>query len=185
MVMVDIGIGSSAYANYENLSTFSYECIKKMMEENELVWKLLKYNDADAWNNDDLTTEEKAELIYSGQEDETQYKVFMDAGQPDAWTHEATVIRIWPMDIYPENRSYGTVIIAIEVYSHYKINHLNNYKTRINWIAQELIGLFNGADIGGVGLLFFNRMGMAQTKMDDAGTIPYKGKIITMGNRAA
>ena len=44
----------------------------------------------------------------------------------------------------------------MEIFSHYKINHMSNYQTRIDTIAEELLSTFNGADVGGIGLLSFN-----------------------------
>ena len=42
--------GLDAYNNFRQFSKLSYNCIKILIESNELVWKLLKYTDPDAWN---------------------------------------------------------------------------------------------------------------------------------------
>jgi len=49
--------------------------------------------------------------------------------------------------------------MAFEVYSHYKINHLSNYTTRIDTIIQQLIYEFNGFNLESGRLEFDNRMG--------------------------
>jgi len=178
-------IGQSAYNIYTGISDFSYWCITYLMENDEVIWKLLKYNDPDAWREADLTKEEKASLIFNGFGSEADYKVFMDVGQPDAWVHEATLVRISPYNIIPANRTIGTLAMMFEVYAHYKLNHLSNYRTRVDWIAERLLAVFNGSLVGGIGRLHFDRLGTYESKMMTIGQIPFKGKWIIMGAKVA
>jgi len=173
---------NTTYANYEQLSNYSYDCIKYLMNENELIWKLLKYPTPDAWNETDLTFEEKSALIYGGQEDTTDFRVFLDPGQPDAWVHEDTILRIYPYGLVGSNRTYGRCTMIFEVFSHYKINHLSNYKTRVDTITQQLLEVFNGSDIGGIGKLFFDALASRDDRLLVAGQVPFKGKSILMSN---
>ena len=54
-------------------------CCYKLINENEIVWKLLKYNTNDAWKMPNLTKEEKIALIYPGTpEYEEDYNVYFD-----------------------------------------------------------------------------------------------------------
>lgn len=176
-------IGNDAYATYEGFSDFSYNSIVYLMNHDELIWKLLKYDAPDAYLQPDLTRAEKAAMIYAGEEDETLYKVFSDTNQPDAWVHRCTTIRISPFDIYPNNRSIGTLGMLFEVYSHYKINHLSNYKTRVDWIAERFLKVFNGAVIGGIGCLYFDKLGSQGSRLFPSGQTPFKGKSLLFGNR--
>jgi hypothetical protein len=172
----DIGLG--AYNDFSQFSKLSYNCIKYIMDNNELVWKLLKYTDPDAWNKPDLTQTEKAALIYAGQQDTTQFNVFMDSKQPDVQMKEATWLRISPNYAVGLNRTVGYIHMSMEVFSHYKINHMSNYQTRIDTIIQELLGVFNGADVGGLGLMFFNKMKDQSDRLFETGQIPFGGKQI-------
>jgi len=172
-----------AYAQYEDFNTFSYKCIKYLMDNNEVIWKLLKYDTSDAWNRANLTKVEKSALVYNGSDDSTLFRVFMDMGQPDVHTREDTIIRIAPYSIFPENRTVGTLTMIFEVYCHYHINTLSNYTTRVDTIAMEFLKTFNGINIGGIGKLFFNRMGSQAPKMELSGQIPHKGKFILMSNK--
>lgn len=183
--MTDFDIGVGSYNTYSKFPLFSYTCIQHLLNNNELIFKLLKYNDADAWDETNLTTAEKIALIYKGQEDMENYNIFMDGGQSDAWTKESTVLRIYPWEIYPNNRTVGTICMAFEVFSHYKINHLSNYTTRIDTIIQQLIEEFNGFNIGDIGKLEFdNRMGSISQRMTERGQTPYKGKYILMSTKS-
>jgi hypothetical protein len=155
------------------------------MDNNELIWKLLKYTDPDAWNRANLTQEEKAGLIYSGQQDTSMYNVFMDGKQPDVLMNEVSLLRIMPNYAVGLNRTIGYIEVSMEVFSHYKINHLSNYQTRIDTITEELLATFNGIDVGGLGLLTFNKMADQSSRLFQAGQIPFGGKQIILSTYSA
>lgn len=178
-------IGSEAYNKYPGLADYPYNCITYLIENNEMIWKLLKYNEANAYKQDNLTKEEKGLLVYKGTDKEEDFRVFMDQGQSDAWVHESCVLRISIFRIFPTNRTIGTVQMSFEVYSHYKINHLTNYRTRIDYICQELIETFNGKEMGGIGKLFYNLMEDTTQTLSQSGQVPFKGKRIIMSTKAA
>lgn len=171
-------IGEYAYNDFKAFNQISYTCIKYLMDNNELVWKLLKYRTPDAWNLPNLTQSEKAELIYAGQEDSSKYNVFMDSKQPDVLVEETTLLRIMPNYALGLNRTIGLIQVAMEIFSHYKINHLSNYTTRIDTIAGELLALFNGSNQGSLGLLAIDKMIDQSSRLYQAGQIPFGGKII-------
>ena len=173
------------YAQYLDINQFSYRCIKYLMDKNEIVWKLLKYDTPDAWKDSvpNLTQEEKGTLIYKGEEDSSLFRVFMDVGQPDVVTQEQTIIRISPYSIFPENRGVGTLSMYFEVYAHYKVNHLSNYTTRIDTIVGELLKTFNGTVIGGIGRLSFDRMGNYSARLENGSQLPFRGKWMILGNK--
>lgn len=169
-------IGLEAYNDFKQFSTLSYNCISTLMTGSELVWKLLKYTAPDAWNKPDLTLEEKAALVYAGQEDSSKYRVFMDGKQPDVLMDEIAMVRIMPSYAYGINRTVGVIRVTMEVFAHYKINHLTNYTTRVDAIAQELLGIFNGVNVGGLGLMAFSEMMDESARLFQAGQIPFGGK---------
>lgn len=172
-----------AYANYTQFPNYSYDCIKYLMDYNELIWKLLYYPDPDAWSKANLTREQKAGLVYNGSEDATQFRVFLDQGQADSWTIEACVIRIFPYSLIGKNRTVGLCTMMFEVLAHQKINHLTNYTVRIDTIIQQFLETFNGVDIGnGIGKLFFDSLIARDDKVGRAGLLPYIGKTLMMTN---
>jgi hypothetical protein len=185
MTEITPNIGDSAYNEFRVFSKLSYNCIKLLMDENELVWKLLKYTDPDAWSRADLTQAEKASLIYAGQQDTADYHVFMDGKQPDVLVKEVSLLRIMPHYAVGLNRTLGYVEVSMEIFSHYKINHMSNYQTRIDTITEELLALFNGATIGGVGLLTFDKMADQSSRLFQAGQIPFGGKQIIFSTFSA
>jgi hypothetical protein len=171
-------IGSTAYNNFETLATIGYNCVKYLILNNDMIWKLLKYTTPNAWSENNLTNEEKAQLIYAGESDTSNYNVFLDGKQPDVETKEKTLLRIMPEYAVGLNRTVGLIRISMEVYSHYKINHLSNYQTRIDRIAQELLETFNGTLVGGFGNMVFNKMTDESSRLFEVGQIPFGGKKI-------
>lgn len=185
MLPLTQNIGSYAYNDFKAFNKISYNCIKYLIDNNELVWKLLKYRTPDAWNKENLTQEEKADLIYAGQQDSSKYNVFMDGKQPDVLVEETTLVRIMPQYAVGFNRTLGLIEVSMEIFSHYKINHLSNYTTRIDTIAGELLTLFNGSNMGSLGLLAIDRMMDQSSRLFQAGQIPFGGKQIIFATYSA
>lgn len=170
------------YATYDNLINISYRIIEYLMTspDAEIIWKLLKYDDADAYSRPNLTLEEKSKLIYNGEAILTDYNVFFDYMMDDAEDAMKTLLRIYPAEITPTTRVTGTCSVNIEVFTHSKINHLSNYTTRVDVIIQALLKVLNGADVGGLGVLFFDNQGNHYNKVATIGQKPYKGKLLKM-----
>ena len=173
---------TKAYNTYESYPLISYNCIKYLMDNNELVWKLLKYTDNRPYEKSNLTKSEKGALIYGGQPNSALFNVFMDFGADDSITNEVSILRISPLELVPNNYVWGSITLGCEVYVHYKINTMSNYQTRCDTIIHELIKTFNGAEISGVGKLFFDASANSRTRVALIGAIPMKGKLLTMGN---
>jgi hypothetical protein len=178
-------VGNTAYNDFRAFSELSYTCIKYLMDNNELVWKLLKSSSSDAWNDSNLSQEEKAALIYAGQQDTSEYRVFMDGKQPDVLVKEISLLRIMPNYAVGINRTVGYIEVSMEVFSHYKINHMSNYKTRIDTIAEELLATFNGSNVGSLGLMNFDKMADQSSRLFQAGQIPFGGKQIIFSTWSA
>ena len=168
------------YATYSSMPNVSYKIIEHLITnpKAEIIWKLLKYNDA--YTRPNLTQKEKASLIYKGEAIQADYRVFFDFMMDDAETEMNTILRIYPAEVYPINRVTGLCTINFEVFTHSKINHLSNYTTRVDVIIQTLIDVLNGADIGGVGVLFFDNQASRYDKIQTIGQKPYKGKLLKM-----
>ena len=170
------------YAKYSILPDLAYNIIEYLISapEAEIIWKLLKYPDVDAWKKNNLTLDEKRALIYPGGEHSENYNVFLDFVMDDAVDKEATYLRIYPAQVYPQNRTVGICGVNFEVFSHSKIDHLSNYTTRIDTIVAALIEALNGQDIGTIGALYFDANRSSYTKIELLGFKPYKGKVLTM-----
>lgn len=176
-------MNDGAYAKYKILPELAYNILEYLMtsEEAEIIWKLLKYPESDAWSRDNLTLDEKRAMVYPGGIHSENYNVFLDFVMDDAPDKEATFLRIYPGQVYPQNRTVGICAINFEVYTHSKIDHLSNYTTRIDTMVAALIDALNGKDIGTIGLLYFDANRSSYNKIDLLGSKPFKGKVLTMG----
>lgn len=171
----------NTFAEYPNIP---YNITKYLISNNQMIFKLLKYADADAWKKADLTTSEKTALIYNGAADMTNSRIFYDNNLDDSWTLEACILRISPIELLPSNYVWGDVSVGLEVYCHAKVNHLSNYTIRVDTMIQQLLLTLNGADIPNVGRLFFDRRASSRCRAGIIGNLPYKGKVLILVNHS-
>lgn len=165
----------------------SYNCTAYLLQNNELVWKLLKYQTADAWNKTNLTSAEKSALIYRGGNPDTMYDdyhIFFDDFQDDGINTETTFLRIFPMEDSPQTHLVTDVAICMVVYTHSKCNHLSNYQTRVETIIQQLKETFNEKEIPKLGMLTYSQQASRLCKSMIIGKVPYKGKVVIFHARS-
>ena len=172
------------YNTFKLLPSIPYNIISYLIANDDFVWKLLQYNSPDAWKDStpNLTQDQKRALVYDGLKVETDCRVFSDAGQDMAWRVEATILRIAVLEFVPTNYVIGNMSIALQIYTHYAVGTLSNYQNRNLAIAQRLLELLNGTEIGGVGKFFFDRRANSNCKASLIGAIPYKGFQVVMAN---
>lgn len=173
---------TDSYNTLELLPLISYNVISYLIDNNEMIWKLLKYGGADAWNQADLTKAEKRALIYAGQSDMENYRVFMDSGQDNSWVEQACILRVPVLEVYPTNRIVANATIGFEVYVNSRMSTLSNYQTRADTVVQQLVKTLNEAEIGGLGKLFFDASANSRCKILTIGRVPYVGKGLVMAN---
>ena len=177
----------SSYNQYDGLQNFTLLIIQHLMLNNEDIWKLLKYDTQDALEKPNLTREEKASLIYPGASggDMDDYRVFRTPYLDDLTTNQQAQLRVYLESITPDTRLYGTVDVNIEVICHVKMIELNDYQNRAESIVWQVIKTLNGADVGGIGKLFFDRNGSFYDliKMNRYNNRNFYGYTITMSTK--
>ena len=176
-----------SYNQYDGLQNFTLLIIQHLMLNNEDIWKLLKYDTQDALEKPNLTREEKAKLIYPGASggDMDDYRVFRTPYLDDLTTNQQAQLRVYLESITPDTRLYGTVDVNIEVICHVKMIELNDYQNRAESIVWQVIKTLNGADVGGIGKLFFDRNGSFYDliKMNRYNNRNFYGYTITMSTK--
>ncbi len=165
----------------KDLPYMPYYLTKYLIENCELMWKLLKYDNADAWDTENLDECEKVSMIYKGTPTQNDFKVFFDEGQDDAWDKQVSVLRIFPVEIEPVSHTHADVYIAIQVMCHSAINHLSNYTTRVDSIIQNILEKTNGKTVDGVGRMVFDISTFPSCTISAIGKKPYVGKTLIMG----
>lgn len=171
---------------FTNLSVLPYNCAKYLMDNSELIWRLLAYSDPNAWKEDslhpNLTKSQKGALIYDGVREETQCRLFLTTGLDSVWTIESCQLRISLLEVYPTNHMVANIVIGMEVYPHASLSQLSNYRTRADLMIEELIRVFNNAEIGGLGKLFFDHGRHSRCNVITIGNAPFIGKAIKFAN---
>lgn len=176
----------NTYNKYTSLRYIPDAIINRLFE-NEIIWKLLKYPDTDALLKNNLTLEEKQNLIYKGSvwdgsrwvlDDATQRGVFRQPFLDDANDVAQTMIRIYLSSILPNNRVASTSYYTIELITHMKCIQIMSdlgeeegqksvtYENRLEVLLQQVLETLNGAEVGSVGRLFFDMDGGYKTKVE-------------------
>ncbi len=184
-----IDVGKYAYSTYEGWDENPYKLLTYLLNNNEVIWRLLKYTTPDGWDNSnskypDLSYDEKVAMIYTGFGEMVDYQVFTDVGETDSFTKEQSILRISNLSLSPYTRTTGNADFIFEVYCHYHLQQLTNRRTRSDMIIQQLIKTFNGKDVGvGIGKLFFDKTNVSnKDTVLAAGQLPFKGKYLIMSN---
>lgn len=146
----------NAYSKLKGYKMFTYYIIEYLMNNNENIWKLLKYQDSNALEQPNLTFAEKGALIYNGEEKAELYNVFRDAFTDDAFESRTTQIRMYPYVNDSVNRMASIQDFIICPLAHVKINHLNDYTTRLDTMVEEIISTLNGAYIENLGTMYYD-----------------------------
>lgn len=172
-----------SYNKFTDISQVPYKIISFLMSENETLWKLLNDNSATAWRttNPDLTTDEKAALIYDGIRKPTDCRVFMNTGLDDSWLFETTILRISLIDATANTYVWGTLLVAFDIFSHYAVSTLSNYSPRDLAVSEEIFKTLNGAEIPHLGQIYFDSRATARCRLSAIGQIPYRGLTVIMG----
>lgn len=150
------------------------------------LWKLLKYDVSDALSKPSLTMEEKRNLIWNNQSFESsEYKLFLTPMPDDLQDKQITNLRVFVDGLFPENRTVATVDVVFQIFSHFKLNQLNDYTMRQTKILKILLTCLNGADINGLGLLFFNRQESLRNNamFGMTNNRNYNGYVLTMSTK--
>jgi len=170
------------YAKFSGLDQIPYSIVSYLIDNDELIWKLLRYDDADAWKSSkaNLTKAQKGVLVWDGIRKIIDCRVFLDTGADDSWILETSMLRISVVETTPSTYVWGNVCIALDTYVHYKVNALSNYSPRNLMICRRLLEVLNGADVPGAGRLFFDAKAAPRSRMLIGGQVPYKGMSLMM-----
>ena len=174
------------YNKFEDYPQLTYNIIKYLIDNEQTLFRLLKYNDANAYRLDathpNLTTAEKGQLIYNGIRPQNECRIFQTLGVSDSWQEQVSILRISVLDLIPTNYIIGNVSIIAETYNHDMIDTLSNYSTRTDMITQLLIKNLNGSEIKGLGRLYFDTKATSKCRSTVIGKIPIRGRATVFCN---
>jgi hypothetical protein len=148
------------YNQLINLEQVPYN-IACLLFDDEIIWKLLKYDDTNALDMPNVSDSDKIAMFYDGSPMSTDYKVFFTPFMDDTYSEQCSMLRIYPEYGVSNNRTDGVINIKFEILSHVKSQQLsdNFHQTRPLRLLVEIIRTLNGQEVGGLGRLTFNRTG--------------------------
>lgn len=173
------------YNKFETLRYIPDAILNYLIYNNEIIWKLFKYQEPNALDKPNLTIKEKTDLIYNGYyfdgglwklEESKDKSIFKQPFLDDANIEQQTMLRLFLSTILPENRSIATAYYTVELMCHMKsisiisnLGNNNNEKivtteNRIELLTQQILKTLNGAEVGSVGRIFFDMEGGYMTK---------------------
>jgi len=152
-----MSICDDSYNKFKKSRGMIYNIIERLMLGNEEIWKLLKYPNSSALTESNLSLQEKAQLIYESQPDQSDFRVFRQPFMSDGFSDVVTQLRIYTLVLEPTNKVWGTADFAIEILCHNDIVNLKSYENRLEVMLQQIIETLNGYEIEGLGKLFFNK----------------------------
>lgn len=140
---------------YKGISEIPYSIIQYLFR-NEDIWKLIKYTTPDALSKPNLTPQEKANLVWLGQDRQEDYNVFLTPMQENIQPLQSVILRLYLLQINPRTGHYATMSYAVDVLCESKIGMLENGVSRTDYLLELILGEIIGQEVGGIGEIFFN-----------------------------
>ena len=142
------------YNSMATLPYIPYRIMEYLALNDEIIWKLLKYNTYDALSKSNLTTQEKMALIWANDDKQEKYSVFFTNLVEDAITQSKTILKLYRYFSNTENLWLADVIYAFDILyggNMYMVGYNGVPVSRGDLITQRILEVLNGAYVGGVG----------------------------------
>lgn len=147
------------YNSLSALPKAPYRILEYLAQNNENIWKMLKYNSYDALNKPNLTMREKMDFIWKEGLQEP-YGVFFTNLVEDAICESKCILKIYQYYIHANPSPYSsTVVYAFDWLYGGKMSLIDDGGIPVNRgdkFINEILTTLNGAEIGGIGKLQFN-----------------------------
>lgn len=146
---------------FNSMPQIPYQILTYLIDNNENLFKLLKYNSTDALQKDDLTKKEKIALLYTevGQEDD--YHIFLKPLIGEEMTDSVTQLRLYKARITPTTNLKAVLNYEFDIVVGTKTNLVYDDNgipcSRLDMIESEIINSLCGTSMFGVGGFQFNR----------------------------
>ena len=177
-------VTESAFNRFVNLDNLEWKIISALVNSTskyaDYLWKILKYDSLDALSLPSVSIEDRKKLIYNGNGESTQYRVFLSPYTDDGWEEQSSHLHVYVNRIDPIDHLRAKVCINIEIIVHHKISILYGdasayndqtnpveldenkepiilYKNRASELLKDCIADLNGQMVNGVGVLQFNQ----------------------------
>lgn len=121
--------------------------------ENQNLLKLIKYDSSNALSQPEVTIDDIIDMAGFGSDPKTQQRIFKYPFFSNIITEVRSELRFFIPRIKPENIYLSEVSIVFQIVIHNSIIDLDDNKQRTFKMIEEILKIFNGNDIGGIGNL--------------------------------
>ena len=135
-----------------------YRILTFLARNDEIIWKLLAYNDVDALSKPDLTFQQKMDLVWKTGPQE-KFGVFMTNLVEDAICESKCILKVYNYFIHASAPYLGTCVYCFDILFGGQMSVVNYDGIPVNrgdLFVNRILTVLNGASVGGVGQLMFD-----------------------------
>lgn len=119
----------NAFNRYQNLDSIEAKIISHLLNSQskaaQILWKILKYDTMDALSHENLTYDQRQELIFQENGQSTGKRVFYAPFVDDAWQEQCSSLYVYVANIYPKDHEVAIIGVNIETVVHSKVSIIN------------------------------------------------------------
>lgn len=164
----------NATANYKGISQLPYNIIKAAFK-NEDIFKLIKYDTPDALSKPNLTAEEKAALVWTGQEQQQNYSIFFVPFVENIVPNSKVIVKLYRDQLIGANANVGISVFNLELMCQSRCAMLDDGRARTEVLFELFMSVINGNEINGITQIFFDEDCLSQEVLDN--THGYLGSV--------
>lgn len=146
------------YNSMSQLPFIPYRILTYLANNDDIIWKLLKYNTYDALSKPNLTFDDKMNLIWTKDGPQEPFNIFMTNIIDDAIPTSKCVMKIYNYYIHAKELYTGIVVYAFDLLYGPKMSNVQYQGVPVlRWdlFVNRILYILNGQDVGGVGKLTF------------------------------
>ena len=165
--MLANGNNTMSFNSFSEVPQFPYKMIEVLLTETdqkvEDFWKLLKYTDVDCLEKNNLSYEEKLDMVWTGDTIEQKYNIFVKplVGSSLDTSEAQTQLRLYRYNTMPTNQYQAIICFEADFYTNEKtclVRKDGILCEKTDLMESLFIDIMNGRDISiGSGLFSFNR----------------------------
>lgn len=145
------------YNSLTALPYIPYRILSYLATEEEILWKLLAYNDYDALSKPNLTFQEKMDLVWKTGP-QGKFSVFFTNLVEDAVPESRCIMKLYDFYIHAKELYTSTIVYAFDFLyggNMALVDYDGVPVSRGDLFINRILTTLNGADVGGVGKLTF------------------------------
>ena len=148
------------FNSMSQLPFIPYRIMVYLATQDEIIWKLLAYNDYEALSKPNLTFQQKLDLIWKPRQDKLQqdYGVFLTNLVEDAIPESKCIMKLYDYYIHAKELYTSTTIYAFDFLyggNMALVEYEGVPASRGDLFINRILEILNGAEVGGVGKLTF------------------------------